>query len=129
MRKDVENYMSSSDYDFSTAKHLLRIGRYVYVIFLCHMSLEKMLKATFSKSLNRSAPKTHNLLYLLKETNTKLPPEYFDFLSKINNASIATRYPEDLSKLISSFPKQVAKEYLEQTEKILVWLKQQLKSI
>jgi len=129
MGKDVENYTSSSEYDFATAKHLLKAGRYVYVIFMCHMSLEKMLKAIFSKRLNRPAPKTHNLLYLVKETKTELPPEHFDFVSKINNASIVTRYPEDFKKLISSYARQVAKEYLEKTEKILSWLKQHVKSI
>jgi HEPN domain-containing protein len=112
MGKDFENYTSFSEYDFATAKHLLKAGRYVYVIFMCHMSLEKMLKAIFSKRLNRTAPKTHNLLYLVKETKTELPPEHFDFVSKINNASIVTRYPEDFKKLISSYPSQVAKEYL-----------------
>lgn len=129
MRKDVESYMSSSEYDFSTAKHLLKAGRYVYVVFMCHMSLEKMLKAIFSKRLNRSAPKTHNLLYLVKETSTELPPEHFDFVSKINNASVITRYPEDFSKILSSYPREVAQEYLEKTEKILSWLKQHVKSI
>jgi HEPN domain-containing protein len=129
MRKDVENYTFSSEYDLATAKHLLTAGRYVYVIFMCHMSLEKMLKAIFSKRLNRSAPKTHNLLYLVKETNTELPPEHFDFVSKINNASIVTRYPEDFSKLISSYPRRVTKEYLEKTERIFSWLKQYMKSI
>ena len=129
MGKDFENYTSFSEYDFATAKHLLKAGRYVYVIFMCHMSLEKMLKAIFSKRLNRTAPKTHNLLYLVKETKTELPPEHFDFVSKINNASIVTRYPEDFKKLISSYPSQVAKEYLEKTENILSWLKQHVKSI
>ena len=129
MGKDFENYTSSSEYDLSTAKHLLKAGRYVYVIFMCHMSLEKMLKAIFSKRLNRSAPKTHNLLYLVKETKTELPPEHFDFVSKINNASVITRYPEDFKKLISSYPREVAKEYLKKTENILSWLKQHVKSI
>lgn len=44
-------------------------------------------------------------------------------LSKINNASVVTRYPEDFNRLIESYPENVVKEYLENTEKVLTWLK------
>ena len=45
MEKAVVNWIKTSDYDISTAKALFKAKRYVYVIFLCHLSVEKLLKA------------------------------------------------------------------------------------
>ena len=45
VRKDTANWIALTDYDIETARHMLETGRYLYVVFLCHLSLEKMLKA------------------------------------------------------------------------------------
>lgn len=50
--------------------------------------------------------------------------EHLDFIGKLNNASIPTRYPEDLAKTISVYPKAVAEHYLEKTKEVMAWLKQ-----
>ena len=55
--------------------------------------------------------------------NIKLPPESFDFIAKINNASIVTRYPEDFSKILEAYPKNVTEEYFCETKEILECLK------
>ena len=45
IRKDTQNWIVLAEYDLETARHMLSTGRYLYVIFMCHLSLEKMLKA------------------------------------------------------------------------------------
>ena len=47
----------------------------------------------------------------------------FDFIAKINNASIVTRYPEDFSKILEAYPKSVTEEYFFKTKEILECLK------
>jgi len=90
---------------------------------MCHLSLEKILKAIVTETTQKISPKNHNLIYLLKLGNIKLPPESFDFIAKINNASIVTRYPEDFSKILEAYPKSVAEEYFCKTKEILECLK------
>lgn len=124
MRKDSENFLLSSEYDLATAKYMLETGRYMYVIFMCHMSIEKMLKAIVAEVTDKVPPKTHNLIYLLKLSNIHIPQDLLDFIAKINNVSVVTRYPEDFKKLIESYPASVAKEYFENTGKALQWLRQ-----
>ena len=63
------------------------------------------------------------LVYLLKLGNIQLPPELFNFIAKINNASIITRYPEDFLKILEAYPKSVAEEYLSKTKEIHKCLK------
>ncbi len=127
MRKDAENFLLSSDYDFDTAKHMFKKGRYVYVIFMCHIAIEKQLKAILAEITDKSPPRTHNLLYLIKEAGINPPQSLFDFLAKINNTSIATRYPEDFRKLLASYPKKVTKDYLKNADEVLKWLRQNVK--
>lgn len=124
MRKDTLNWIALTDYDIETAHHMLKTGRYLYVIFLCHLSLEKMLKAHVAEVTQKLPIKTHDLIYLVKTSDLQLPEKFLDFIGKINTASIPTRYPDDLQKSLKEYPKSVAKEYLEQTEEIIEWLKQ-----
>jgi HEPN domain-containing protein len=124
MRKDTLNWIALTDYDIETAHHMLKTGRYLYVVFLCHLSLEKMLKAHVAEITQNLPIKTHDLIYLVKTSGLQLPEKFLDFIGKINTASIPTRYPDDLQKSLKEYPKSVAKEYLEQTEEIIEWLKQ-----
>ena len=124
MRRDTENWLASADYDIETASHMLATGRYLYVVFMCHLAMEKLLKAIAAEAQARTPPKTHDLLYLVTLGNVKPSQEHQDFIGQLNNASIPTRYPEDLAKTVSVYPKKVAERYLKKTREVMEWLKQ-----
>ena len=107
MRKDTGNFIKSASYDLDTAAYMLTAGRYLYVVFMCHLSIEKMLKAVAAEVAGKTPPKTHNLLYLTKLAGVDFSRDHFEFISKVNNASVVTRYPEDFSELAASFPEGV----------------------
>ena len=123
MRKGTMNWIELAYYDLDTARHMLATGRYLYVIFLCHLSVEKMLKAHVNEATQAFPPKTHDLIYLLKKCAIEPPEAFLDFIGKINTASIPTRYPEDLQSALRDYPESVALEYLSQTQELLEWLK------
>ncbi len=50
MRKETENWLQMAEYDFKTAECMFKAGRYVYVVFMCHLAIEKMLKAVVSEA-------------------------------------------------------------------------------
>jgi HEPN domain-containing protein len=111
LHPDTQNWIEMSDYDLETARHMLQTGRYLYVVFMCHLALEKMLKA-------------HDLIYLLRKGGlVGMPRQHLDFIGKINNASIPTRYPDDLRRALREYPEEVARDYLKQTEEALQWLR------
>lgn len=124
MRKDAANWIALAEYDVETARHMLATGRYLYVVFLCHLALEKMLKAHVAEVTQSVPIKTHDLIYLVKKCELKMPEKYLDFIGKINTASIPTRYPDDLQRALKEYPKSVAKDYLIQTAELIQWLKQ-----
>ena len=123
VRKDTTNWIALADYDIETARHMLKTGRYLYVVFLCHLSLEKILKAHVAEVTQSVPIKTHDLIYLVKASKLELPESYLDFVGKINTASIPTRYPDDLQRSLKEYPKSVAQDYLNQTREIIKWLK------
>ena len=124
MRKDTANWIALTDYDIETAQHMLETARYLYVVFLCHLALEKMLKAHVAEVTQSVPIKTHDLIYLVKTSRLELPESHLDFIGKINTASIPTRYPDDLQRALREYPKSVVKEYLRQTQEIVQWLKE-----
>jgi HEPN domain-containing protein len=91
---------------------------------MCHLSIEKMLKAIVAEATKKIPPKTHSLIFLVKLAEIQLPLDLFDFVTKINNASIVTRYPEDFSKLTEAYPKNIARDYLAQTRRAIQCLKE-----
>jgi HEPN domain-containing protein len=127
MLKETENWIESSDYDAQTATYMLQTGRYIYVIFMCHLAIEKLLKAIIQEETGKLPHKTHDLIYLFKVAKVDLPEHLLDFVGKINNASIVTRYPDDLSQIISAYPEQVAKDYLNHTREVISWLKRDMR--
>jgi HEPN domain-containing protein len=124
VRKDTANWIALADYDIETAHHMLTTKRYLYVIFLRHLALEKLLKAHVAEVTQTVPIKTHDLIYLVKKCEIKLPGDYLDFIGKINTASIPTRYPDDLQRSLKEYPESVAKDYLNQTVELVQWLKQ-----
>ncbi len=114
-----------SDYDWETAQALFRSRRYVYCIFMCHLAIEKSLKGLYWERKAEYPPRTHNLLYFVKELTLPLPQDLLEFLGKINDASVVARYPEDLQKVVKAYPRSVTKEYLQKTREVLEWIRKQ----
>ncbi len=123
MDRGIENWIKGSEYDIRTAEVMKRGGRYIYVIFMCHLAVEKFLKAIVAKKTGKIPPKTHDLFYLIKLIGLKIPLAYQKIFSHLNQASIPTRYPEDITKISRQYNKSVAEEYLKETKRLLRWLK------
>ncbi len=119
----ILNWVKSSNYDIRTAEHMLKTGRYIYVLFMCHLSVEKLLKAIYEATLNKVPPKTHNLINLANSINLKIPEQHLKLIESLNDLSIVTRYPEDIDSLIKAFRRSRVEDYLSRTKEFLKWLK------
>lgn len=121
--KYIQNWFKGSQYDIVTAEAMLKSKRYLYVIFMCHLSIEKFLKGIVAQKLNKIPPKTHDLFLLLKLGKIQIPLGYQKIVSHLNEASIPTRYPTDISKISRQYNKKVARQYFKETKGLLKWLK------
>lgn len=90
---------------------------------MCHLSVEKLLKALYEAQLKKVPPKTHNLVSLKTEVGLDVPEEHLKTLESLNDISVVTRYPEDISALVKAFKKNRVENYLTRTKGLLKWLK------
>lgn len=127
MNKAISNWVRSSEYDIRTAEALYKSKRFVYVIFMCHLAVEKALKAIVAHETKKIPPKTHDLFYLVKLSSLDLPEAYVPTLMHLNEASVPTRYPEDIVKLAKAYNKSAAYRYLKETKELLKWLKSKVR--
>jgi HEPN domain-containing protein len=123
MLKATANWLAQVDYDIATAEQMLHAGRYIYVIFMSHMALEKALKALVTEETQQLPSRTHNLIDLAQRAQVVLS-EQQDFLGKINNTSVVVRYPDDLSAMVSQYPETIVRDYLERTKELILWVRQ-----
>jgi HEPN domain-containing protein len=119
----LRNWIAGADYDLNTAKHMLKTRRYIYVVFMCHLSLEKALKAHVEFVEDKMPPKIHDLVRLTNRAKLTIPKESNEIVLELNEASIPTRYPEDLQRSLSVYTKAFCKRILKETEVTLKWLK------
>ena len=127
MESDIrhEEWYFQSDYDLETAFDMFKSGRYVYCIFMCHLSLEKALKGLLVKSKGEFPSKSHSLIYFVEKLELNMKESYYEFLFTLNKISVPTRYPEDLRKLVTAYSKERTINILNQTKEIQLWIKEQ----
>lgn len=123
MKPETKNWLESAEYDLESSRYMFSTGRYLYVVFLNHLTLEKILKALVSSVTAEPVPRSHDLILLIKRAGITLESRHLEFLGRLNNASIPTRYPADIQQAIEDYSKEVALSYLEQTEEVVTWLR------
>ena len=125
MTKLPMEWLRQADYDMDTAEFMFKGRRYFYAVFMCHLSIEKALKGLYHARLDETPPKTHNLVYLLKRMEIKPPEPIARFLVKLNEASVTTRYSEDLQTLQRDYASCVVEDILVKGKDALTWIKAQ----
>ncbi|HAW49839.1 TPA: DNA-binding protein [bacterium] len=122
--KSPDEWFKQSDYDLETAKAMFKAGRYIYTVFMCHLSIEKALKGLYTEKYQENPPKIHNLNYFCEKNGLKLPGNLQNFIDNLNNLSVPTRYPDELEKLLRDYKKDLTEGVYNQTKELLLWLKQ-----
>lgn len=118
-------WLKQAKYDLAAARDMFKAGRHVYVVFMCHLSIEKALKGAYAAKLGKAPPRTHSLITLVKATGLAPPHEIARFLVGLNQASVPTRYPEDLTAIRRAYRRTRAARMLEQARETLSWIRSQ----
>lgn len=126
MSERYNEWFRQADYDMETAEAMFSSGRYFYAVFMCHLSIEKALKGLYFKALNEAPPKTHNLLYLLAKIDKRPKQELEKFITRLNTASVTTRYPDNLAKVQEAYTAEVMAEMIMKSKDVLQWIRTQL---
>lgn len=125
--KIVKYWKEHADYDIETAKSMFDAKRYPYALFMCHLSIEKLLKALYVKQYGEHAPYVHNLVELAKKLSFNFEDDHKKLLADLSSFNLEARYPEWKSVFYKTATKSYTKKYLENTIEFYLWLKKYLK--
>lgn len=128
MKAVVAKWISMVDYDLDTAKAMYNTKRWLYVGFMCHQSLEKMLKGYWCEKRDDDPPYKHNLLHLaeLSGIATEMTKEQRHFLNVMMPMNIEARYADYKDALFQTLTPEFCKTILDDTENLVVWIKSKL---
>jgi len=128
MDKRVKYWIELSEYDSETAEAMLKSGRYLYVGFMCHQSIEKAFKAYFTKIRSETAPFSHSLSYLAKKGGfyELFTEEQRNFIDQIEPLNIEARYPSHKERLLKSLTDAKCTEIIQNTKELQKWIKEKL---
>lgn len=117
-----------SDYDLETANAMLLTKPLSLCRFMCHQTIEKILKAYWTNCLMEVPLKIHSLSRLAERTglDKQLSEEQLDFIDKLEPLNIEARYPSYKERLMKSLTKEYCAELLSQTKELQLWIKNKL---
>ena len=124
----VKYWTDLSDYDFETAKAMFTTGRWLYVGFMCHQTIEKIFKAYWCTKSAQATPMSHNIINIAQSCglNSMLDENQKMFISEIMPLNIEARYPSYKASLLNSLSKERCKDILEKTCSLQRWIKDRL---
>jgi len=124
----IKYWIELSEYDLETAEAMLKTKRFLYVGFMCHQAVEKMLKGYYVSVKREEPPYTHNLAKLSSETGLYklMSDERKDFLDYIQPMNIKARYPGYRKEILKDLNSDVCKDIIDNTKKSIKWIKSKL---
>ncbi|HOW24408.1 MAG TPA: HEPN domain-containing protein [Bacteroidales bacterium] len=128
MKANIKYWLDLSDYDFQTAKAMLISSRYLYVGFMCHQTIEKILKAYFTAVHNEIPPYSHSLSFLAKKADLydEFTEDQKGFIDQLEPLNIEARYPLYKEKLLQSLTYEKCEELITETKIVQEWIKVKL---
>ncbi len=120
----IAYWQSVAQYDLDTAEAMLKTGRFLYVGFMCHQAIEKMLKAHFVKSRNNVPPFHHNLAFFAEESGIlkQTSEEQKVLISFLQPLNVESRYPSYKNKIFQTMSEDRCRSLLSQTKELYLWL-------
>lgn len=124
----VNDWIEVSEYDLETAQVMLRNERYLYVGFMCHQAIEKVLKAHYLLTANAAPPRTGDLRLLARETGllSHFTEEQISFLLVLETLSIEVRHPEFKDGISAFLDGERCRELISSTAELHAWIKERL---
>lgn len=128
MEKNVAYWLDIAEYDLDTAQAMLDTGRYLYVGFMCHQVIEKMLKAYWSQVLEEPPLKIHHLSRLAKQSGliAEMTESQLIFMDELEPLNIESRYPDYKERLMRKLTQNYCVQLLKQTKEFQSWIKDRL---
>ena len=124
--KITQYWIEHSDYDFVTAKAMLKASRYLYFSFMCQQAVEKLLKAIITLRLKVTPPRIHDLskLAAIAKIDKVLNKQQSEFIAGLTPFCVITWYAGYKKKISELSNATLAKSTFKETKEFIKWLKE-----
>ncbi len=128
LKKQIEYWKKASELDLQSALDIYESGKnFHFCLFLCHLSIEKVLKAMVVAETKNFAPKSHNLLRLAELTKLEITDDLLTNLEELNQFQISARYPDEKFSLYTLATKEFTFQKKNQVKELHKWISSQIK--
>ncbi len=115
----IQYWLSTSEEDLGTAISLFNSGKYVWSLFVGHLTLEKLLKAFWVRDNESNfPPRIHDLNRIARETNLIFTDEEKEFLAEVSAFNLEVRYPDYKKRFNEICTKDFADKYLKDIKEL-----------
>lgn len=128
LKKATAYWLDLVDYDIETAEAMYSTSRWLYVGFMCHQVIEKMLKAYWCEKCDTMPPYIHNHKRLAVGSGIyeQMSEEQRLFIEDITTYNIEARYPADKELLAHQLNRKACRHIIDTTKELQQWIKAQL---
>ena len=128
MEDKVKYWLELARYDMDSARVMFNGGKYVYVGFMCHQTIEKALKAYYTSYHDDIPPYIHNLIRLseLSDLLSVYDDKQRQTVLSLNPLNIEARYPTRKKELELLLTNAYCKTLIIDTEELLQWIENKL---
>jgi HEPN domain-containing protein len=126
LKKKFEYWLDAAQLDLRTAEAMLDNGIWLYVVFMCQQSVEKLVKGIYNLFLDDNPPRIHNIKAIFenfeKRLTVRIPDDLFAFFDDLSTYYVNNRYPDFKSKLSSTIGEAEANTTFSKTKEVFAWL-------
>ncbi len=123
----VAYWIEIAEQDIIAANAMLKSKLYLYVGFMCHQAVEKMLKAHYATQ-TEDVPRTHNLNRLAMATGLfeDISDDQKNLINTLTPLNIEARYPSEKEEWLKFLTHERCQNLIAETEELIAWIKTQL---
>lgn len=122
--KIQKHWIETSDNDFLTMEHLFQSEDYHWALFMGHIVIEKILKASVVKNTLSHAPFTHDLTRLAKVSGLEFSSEQLDWMDTITTFNLNARYDSYKQSFYQKCTPEFTNEWIGKIKMLRSWIKE-----
>jgi HEPN domain-containing protein len=105
---------------------MFKSSRWVYVVFMCQQTIEKLVKGLYLLYIDDNVPRLHNINAIFSKFSERLSQqineEYLDLFRQLSDCYKNTRYTEYMQNVSEMINESTAKFILGKTREAYQWL-------
>lgn len=122
----IESWINGSEKDFATMNDMYKTNHYDWALFMGHLTLEKLLKALYLKTMGKHPPMTHDLRRLTEGMSLSLTEDRKILLDSISRFNIRARYDDYKQSFYKLCTVEFTDEWISKIKECRLWIKQML---